>query len=65
MLSVSDLNGRRDISPFENGPGLARVAASVTLLENCADIMGSVHFEEASVLLLRQVTDGMYIPSSW
>ena len=65
MLSVSDLNGRRDLSPFKNRPGLARAAASMSLLENCADMTGFVHFEEASVLLVSQVTDGMYIPSSW
>lgn len=56
---------RRDLSPLKNRPGLARAATSVMLLENYADMTGSVDFEEASALLLRQVMDGIYIPSSW
>jgi len=50
VFSVSDLNGSRVPSPFVNGTGLASAAPSVTLLENRADMMGFVHFEEASVL---------------
>lgn len=46
---------RRDLSPCDNRLGLTRAATTATLLENHADMTGSVHFEEAYVFLLRQV----------
>lgn len=62
-FSASDLNWRKDDSPFVNGSRLARAAASETLLESCGDMMSSEHFEETSVLELRQVREDVYIPN--